>query len=327
MPAETAISPGLRGQSQARHPDWAIADLAERQHGVVSRPQLRDLGVSEGGIDRRIHRGYLHRLHSGVYAVGQRQLRTEGLLMAAVLAGGRDAVLSHRSAAGHWGILRRDRGRRIEISTPTTRRHTGDVRRHGVRHAPGETEVKNGIPVTTLRRTIVDISGAVPVPVLEAAVREAQYRHGLDSDSMRRLLREYRGHRGIARLRASLDNLGIGPRGRTRSPLEDRFASLLARTGIRQPELNVLVDIGGQLIEADCLWSEDRVIIELDGGTEHGTDAAFQSDRARDRRLQALGWKVGRVTHEHLDEPETVLADIRRMLNSQPNAEPVISPE
>jgi very-short-patch-repair endonuclease len=315
MPAGPVISPGRRGQSQARHPDWAIADLAERQHGVVSRPQLIDLGVSAGGIDRRIHRGYLHRLHSSVYAVGQRQLRTEGLLMAAVLAGGRGAVLSHRSAAGHWGILRQDRGRRIEISTPTARRHIGEVRRHEIRHAPGEIAVKNGIPVTTLRRTIVDLSGAVPVPGLEAAVREAQYRHRIDSDSLRRLLREYRGRRGIARLRSALDNLGIGPRGRTRSPLEDRFASLLARTDIRQPELNVLVDIGGQMIEADCLWSNERVIVELDGGAEHRTDAAFQSDRARDRRLQALGWKVGRVTHEHLDEPEAVLADIRRMLN------------
>ena len=76
------------------------------------------------------------------------------------------------------------------------------------------------------------------------------------------------------------------------------------------------------MIEADCLWSDERVIIELDGGAEHGTDAAFQSDRARDRRLQALGWKVGRVTNEHLDEPEAVLADIRAMLS----ADPVISP-
>jgi very-short-patch-repair endonuclease/predicted transcriptional regulator of viral defense system len=326
MPAEPAISPGSRGKSQARHPDWLIAESAERQHGVVSRPQLIELGVSEGGIDLRIHRGYLHRLHSGVYAVGQRQLRTEGMLMAAVLAGGPDAVLSHRSAAVHWGILRRDRGRRIEISTPTARRHIGDVRRHQVRHVTGETGIRKGIPITSLRRTIVDISGAVPVPGLEAAIREAQYRHGIDSDSLRRLLQEYRGHRGIARLRASLDNLGVGPRGRTRSPLEDRFASLLAGADIRQPELNVLVDIGGHLIEADCLWSEDRVIIELDGGAEHGTDAAFQSDRARDRRLQALGWKVGRVTHEHLDQPEAVLADIRRMLNGDQNADPAISP-
>ena len=82
------------------------------------------------------------------------------------------------------------------------------------------------------------------------------------------------------------------------------------------------VDIGGELIEADCLWPSERVIIELDGGAEHGTDAAFQSDRARDRRLQALGWKVGAGDHEHLDEPEAVLADIRAMLD----ADPVISP-
>ena len=83
-----------------------------------------------------------------------------------------------------------------------------------------------------------------------------------------------------------------------------------------QPDLNALVEIGGQLIEADCLWAKERVIVELDGAGPHRTETAFQSDRARDRRLQALGWRVGRVTDEHLDEPEAVLADIQRMLEA-----------
>ena len=83
-----------------------------------------------------------------------------------------------------------------------------------------------------------------------------------------------------------------------------------------QPDLNALVEIGGQLIEADCLWAKERVIVEFDGAGPHRTETAFQSDRARDRRLQALGWRVGRVTDEHLDEPEAVLADIQRMLEA-----------
>jgi very-short-patch-repair endonuclease len=195
-------------------------------------------------------------------------------------------------------------------------RPASGVRRHEIRHRGEEKTKRRGIPVTTLRRTIVDVSGSLPITGIEAAVREAQYRHRIDGDSLRRILREYRGRRGIARLRVALENLGMGPRGRTRSPLEDRMASLLAGADFRQPDLNVLLDIGGELIEADCLWAQERVIIELDGGATHKTEAAFQADRERDRRLQALGWRVGRVTDEHIDEPERVLADIRGMLGA-----------
>jgi very-short-patch-repair endonuclease len=177
---------------------------------------------------------------------------------------------------------------------------------------------RRGIRVTTLPRTIVDLSAILWPDALEAAVRAAQYLHGIDLSSLQNLVRRYRGRRGIRSLKACLRALGSGPQGRTRSPLEDRFASLLARTDLPRPEINALVDIGGHMIEADCLWRDQKVIIELDGGAAHRTDAAFESDRARDRRLQALGWKVGRVTWGHLEEPEAVLADLRRMLEGPP---------
>jgi very-short-patch-repair endonuclease len=315
MPAEPVIESGIRIGLQGRHPDRAIADLAEGQHGVVSRVQLLGLGLSGGAIVRRIERGYLHCLHTGVYAVGQRQIRPEGHLMAAVLGGGAHAVLSHASAAVLWGIRRPGTNGWIEIASPVAMRSIRGVRRHEVRHLPKEVTWRKRIPVTTLKRTILDISATIRVEALEAAVREAQYLHGLEMRSLDGLLREYKGRRGIRSLRACLDNLGAGPRGRTRSPLEDRFASILARADLSLPELNALVEIEGSLIEADCLWRDRRVIVELDGRAAHQTDAAFRSDRARDRKLQALGWKVARVTWDDLDEPEAVLAEVRGMLN------------
>jgi very-short-patch-repair endonuclease len=206
-------------------------------------------------------------------------------------------------------------------------RPSNGVLRHEVRHRPAETTVRKGIPVTTLRRTIVDIAAQLSVEGIEAAVREAQYRHGLDPGSVGRLLLEYRGYRGIAKLRTCLDNLDLGPTGRTRSPLEDRVASMLARTEIRQPELNVLLEIGGELIEADLLWRKEKVIVEIDGRDEHSTDAAFQADRVRDRRLQGLGWRVGRVTGADVRQPEMMLTDIRTLLAiaSRERAQPAIS--
>ncbi|HEY1356625.1 MAG TPA: DUF559 domain-containing protein [Solirubrobacterales bacterium] len=290
-----------------------MVDLAGRQHGVVSRRQLLDLGLKRGWIRVRIQRGQLHRMHAGVYALGRPDLPLEGRWLAGVLAGGDAAVLSHGSAAELWDIRRRRRASTVEIASPRSTRSTNGLRRHFVQRRLSEVTTRKGIPVTTLPRTIIDLAAILRVEALEAAVREAQYAHSLDPESLRRLLYEYRGCRGVARLRLCLDNLGIGPKGRTRSRLEDRFASLLARSEIPQPQLNALVDVGGELIEADCLWARERVIIELDGGA-HRTDSAFESDRARDRRLQALGWKVGRVTWSQLDEPEAVLADLRRML-------------
>jgi len=299
---------------QTRHPDRVVANLAARQHGVVGRAQLLGLGLSRRAIGRRVDRGLLHPLHPGVYAVGHPDISQDGRWMAAVLAGGDGAVLTHGSAAGLWGIRGQRHGAANEIATPNKTRSTNALRRRCVAHFPAEVTIRRGIPVTSLLRTIVDLASILRVEALEAAVREAQYRHGVDFDSLDRLVREYRGRRGVRSLRACLENLGAGPRGRTRSLLESRFASLLARIDLPQPELNALLDVEGRLIEADCLWRKERTIIELDGEAAHRTDAAFESDRRRDLRLQALGWKVGRVTWRQLNQPEAVIGDLRRML-------------
>jgi hypothetical protein len=132
--------------------------------------------------------------------------------------------------------------------------------------------------------------------------------------SLEHLLGRHPGRRGATTVRTCLRRLGGGPQGRVRSRLESRFAALLARGDLPKPQLNAILDLDGFKIEADCLWSAQRVIVELDGGKAHGTRVAFETDRERDRRLQAAGWRVIRVTWRQLDNPTTLLADLRHLL-------------
>jgi hypothetical protein len=199
--------------------------------------------------------------------------------MAAVLASGPGAVLSHRSAAALWGIRRHEERRSIEVSTPRSKRSPQGIRRHHVWLASDEVTARRRVPVTTLARTILDIAAELSEESLEAAIREAEYLHRLRLESLESLLDRHPGRRGATTLRACLLRLGRGPRGRTRSRLEVRFAALLSRTDLPRPELNVLLELEGVMVEADCFWREQRVIVELDGGEAHGTRAAFESDR------------------------------------------------
>ena len=293
----------------------AVSELAGRQFGVVSREQLHQIGMKEGGIERRLRSGRLHPLHPGVYAVGHRSVSREGLWLAALLWGGEDAVLSHRSAAELWGVLEIDRSKRIEISAPPETRSRTSIRRRYTQLAPDEVTERSGLPVTTLSRTLMDLGSAIPGRRLERAVREAEYLHRYDPRDLWRMLGRHPGQRGTRAIRTCLENIGLGPRGRTRSDLEVLFASVLARSSLPRAELNVTIEVAGRLVEADCLWRRQRVIVELDGGQSHGTWSASESDRKRDRQLQADGWRIIRVTWRQLDEPEEVIADLAKVLS------------
>jgi hypothetical protein len=283
---------------------------------VVARRQLVEMGLSEDAIDDRLGMGRLHRLHRGVYAVGHRVLPQEGLWLAAVLASGQNGVLSHGSAAALWGIQRQGRQERIDVAVPHSLRSTPRIRRHRSRLAPGEATVRRRIPVTTLARTILDISTETSVEGLEGVIRQAEYLHRFRLVDLEGLLDRHPRRRGATVIKDCLERLGRGPRGRRRSRIEDRFAALLAGTDLPQPDLNALIDLGDRKIEADCLWQAQRVIAELDGGQSHGTRAAFESDRERDRRLQAAGWRVIRVTWRQLDDPQALLSDLSSLLRA-----------
>lgn len=304
----------MGAQLHARGGDGAIAALAGRQHGVVSRRQLLELGLGRRAIGHRIERGRLHAVHRGVYAVGHRVVSPRGAWMAAVLAVGDDAVLSHRSAAALWGI-RPFTGTRVDVSADRRLRSRAGLRLHAVQLAPDEVTTRDGIHVTTPSRTLLDLAAVVPVHHLERAMNEAERRHLADPLSLDALLHRHPTRAGRAALRRALGRAHPGGLTLTRSDLEARFLAFLDARAIPRPATNVPLTVGGVTIEADCLWRGERLVVELDGYATHATRAAFEGDRARDRRLQAAGWRVVRITWRQLhDEPREVAAQLRALL-------------
>lgn len=296
-----------------RGPWSRVATLAEQQHGVVARRQLIAAGLGSNAVDNGLRAGRLHRLHPGVYAVGHRVVSRNGYRMAAVLACGANAVLSHRSAAALWGIATFSGA--IEVTTPRDVRSRGPIRRHCAHLSPDEATVRDGIPVTSVHRTIFDYAGLSSIDRLETAMREAEYRRLWDRVSLPVLLARHPGHRGNANLRLCLERLG-GTVGFTRSDLEELFLPFLDRFGLPRPHLNARLQVAGEWIEVDCLWREPRLAVELDSRSAHETRSAFEADRNRDRRLQADDWRVVRITWRQLhDEPERIARDLARLLD------------
>jgi len=256
----------------------------------------------------------MYAMHPGVYAVGRPGIRRAGVWLAATMRCGEGSVLSHRSAAQLWGVVRDRRLMPVEVTTSLSSHRSGALRRHRATLAPDEVTVRHRIPVTSLARTIFDLAPGLPAGPLKTVIREAEYTHRLNPRVLVMLIDGHPGQRGVGSLSSALQQLGVAPRGRTRSPLEVRFVDLIDRHGMPRPELNVLVELDGEMIEADCLFRRERLIVELDGRQAHRTNAAFQGDRARDRRLLALGWRTVRVTNAHLDRPAPLLADLRTLL-------------
>ena len=297
--------------------DRAVAGLAERQHGVVSRTQLLDAGLGRGAIELRLARGRLHRVHAGVYAVGHPILSAEGRWMAAVLSGGSGAVLSHRSAAAHWGI-RPEGSRPAQVTVARILRSRPRLHFHHSSLPDDEVTVREGIPVTTVPRTLFDLAAVIPLRQLNRAVNEAEIRRLWDPLSLNDLLTRHPRRPGAAAIRTVLATPGEGI---TRNDLEDRFLDLLSAARLPQPGTNVPMEVNGVLIEPDCTWREQRLIVELDGNATHATRSAFESDRARDRALVAAGWRVMRITWRQLhDEPEALTRDVRASLTVRPVA-------
>lgn len=297
-----------RGAEGAENEDRAVGDLAERQHGVVARRQLT---LTASQIERRINSGWLRRIHRGVYAVGHRRLSREGRWMAAVLAAGPTAVLSHQTAGMLWGLLYPTPSVPHVTIASKGRRRPG-IHLHTAHLPPDEVTTRKDIPTTTVARTLLDLATTLDRHRLERAIAEAEYRGYADSPSLPELLERYPGRRGTRTLRAVLAS-GNPSRGITRSPLEDRFLRFLDARGLPRPELNVPLELDGRWIEVDCMWRTERVIVELDDPS-HLRARNLESDRRRDRRLSARGWEPVRVTERQLDEDADGLeADLRSL--------------
>jgi hypothetical protein len=303
------ISRAIGGKCSSHGPDGLIADLAERQHGVVARWQLAGL-IGQDAIEHRLRAGRLHPLYSGVYAVGHRPASREAAWMAAVLAGGPGASLSHRAAGAHWRLCRS--GSRIDVTAPRKRRPRGAIEFHRWTLPADETTTHDGIPITTPPRTLLDLATVLDVRALERAINEAEVLRLWDELSLDDLLQRYRRRPGTKNVRAALDRRKAGA-SLTRSDLEELFVAFADKAGLPRPATNVYVEG----LEVDCVWRAQRVVIEVDGWETHRTRAAFERDREKSRILQAAGWRCVPVTYLQLrDASREVARDVRRLLGA-----------
>ena len=286
--------------------DEPLAKIARSQWGVVSLAQLRALGLSLGAVKHRARVGRLRRLHRGVYAIGGAALPREGRHLAAVLACGPGAVLSHVSAAVHWGLLTYD-APQPHVTAPASKAGVPGIRLHRTRSLDvRETTTHRGIPITTLARTLLDLAATAPTNHLEHAIGQAMRNELYDHAAIERVLDGRPGTRALRR--ATADDPGF-----TRSELERRFRALCRRAGLPRPLCNVHVaDADHHPHEVDFFFPSHRLIVEVDGWRDHGTRVAFERDRAKDAALVAAGYAVLRFTKRQIAiDPDTVAARVR----------------
>ncbi|HEU4736026.1 MAG TPA: type IV toxin-antitoxin system AbiEi family antitoxin domain-containing protein [Solirubrobacterales bacterium] len=297
--------------------DHAIARLAEGQHGVVSREQLRKLGLSDREISLRVERGSLHSLFRGTFAVGHLLIDRSGRMLAAVLACGERTVISHGSAAELLGLWEKQLPVVDVIPPSWSGRKIDGIRWHRVRlPRADEIEIRDGVPCTTVSRTLVDMVARTGWGSMRRLVEQAAVLRALDVEEIDRILALGR-RRGAPRLRAILVpwRSTLEQRPVLRSRLEARLLPRLIEEGLPAPRCNAKLRIDGHRFEVDLLWKEQRLAIEADGEQTHGTPTAFQHDRFRDQVLIAAGYRTARVTWSQVrDEPTAVVSRIARML-------------
>lgn len=293
----------------------AIRALAERQHGVVGHRQLLEAGVGKGVVLARQAAGLLISVHHGIYALGRGRLTREGKWMAAVLACGPGAVLSHFSAGHLWGIC--GSYGPIEVLRRSGGLHPQDhrgVELHQTRRLePYEVTMERGIPIAVLERVLLDLAARTGAKRLERTFVEAYKSGGLSWPRLSRILTCRRGCAGVGKLRRIA--LEVDPEAlETKSVAEIDFLALCRERAIVIPATNVLVE--GHLV--DFLWTEQRVVVEVDSWSHHGDRVAFEKDRTTDVDLVAAGYDVHRTTYKMLErDPDPFLGNVRRALLSR----------
>ncbi len=290
------------------HPDETLARLAAAQHGVVARRQLLAAGITPSMIKTRAAHGRLIRLHHGVYAVGHARLTRDGYAMAAVLACGPSAVLSHRDAAALHGLIRPGDHVRTHVTTTAHVNGTRRIQVHRTAALDPRRDVTRiaGIPATGVARTLVDLAGVVTSGRLVKALAEAERNHLLDVRAIEDVLRRtaHRRGKGHAAIRTALGRLAVIATQLTRSDLEDELLALCESHGLPRPSTNTWL---GDM-EVDACWREQRVVVEADGWSGHKTRHAFAEDRIRANALQNRGWIVLRFTHGQVVHEPAVVA-------------------
>jgi very-short-patch-repair endonuclease len=299
---------GIHGNKSPGHRE--IATLADCQHRVVARWQLIALGFGRGAIEHRVRTGYLHPVYRGAFAVGCSSTTPRGRIMAAVLACGDEAIASHHAAALIWGLRQSDRAA-VDVTGPRSRHGQPGIKLHRVRALhPDDRSRADGIPLTSVARTIFDLAETLQPHQLANVVTEAEARRLFDLLALERLIERSPGRRGIKPLRELLATYVEPPL--TRSELERILLRVCVAAGVARPQMNVIV--AGHRV--DALWPGPRVVVEVDSRRYHMTVAAFEEDRRRDADLMLAGYRVLRITWKRLRDEPAVVADILRRLLS-----------
>lgn len=297
--------------------DRIASNIAAGQHGVVARTQLLAAGATPRRIQLRVESGRFRPLHRGVYLVGS-VVPPRAIPLAACLACGPGTVISHRSAAVLWGLVAAETGDRVvDVTTPGHRRRRPGVRVHRSRTLPRAEKTRlDGVPVTTVPRTLLDLSVLASARTIERAVAEALAR-GLTTEArLADCLRRHARLPGSARLGAVLD---LGPPALTRSEAEERFLALVRRADMPRPRVNARIGT----YEVDFHWPAARLVVEVDGYGPHHSRRAFERDRRRDATLVARGYSVIRVTwREMTDQPEKVVFRLGQALAARDGSPP-----
>lgn len=279
--------------------------VAERQHGVVGARQLAAEGLSSASVTRYAQAGWLHRIHHGVYALTPRQLlKLDGLRMAAVLACGEGAALSHQSSGALLGLIKAEAGPfHVSVSSRAGRPQRAGIRIHRTATLRAEdVTIVDGIPTTTASRTLLDLAEREPARRIERALDQAATLELLDLESLKEQI-EHNHARTLAAGRLSRV-LGSHVPGTTATwnELEERFLQLVRGARLPRPEVQPYLDLrdGEPHIQPDFLWRAQKLIVETDGWAQHGTRGSFEHDRRRDQRAAVAGFQTLRVTWRQL---------------------------
>jgi very-short-patch-repair endonuclease len=284
-----------------------IARLASGAHGVVARAELLAARVTKAQIDRRVRSGALIVEFRGVYRAGHRAPSVEARYMAAVKACGKEAVLSGLAAAYLLGLVK-GAPPRPEVTAPTERRIKG-VKTRRRRIHDRDKAVWQGIPVTTVPRTLVDLSSLLSLDELARACHEAGVRHRTTPAQVERALARTPRAKGAANLRRVLR----GEVHVTLSKLERRFLALLREHGLPLPITNKRAGTK----RVDCRWPQHHLTVELDSYTFHNSRQAWEQDRRRERQAHARGDQPRRYTHHDVtEEPAQMLRELRELLSA-----------
>jgi very-short-patch-repair endonuclease len=295
------------GNDSPHSADRAVQALAGRQHGIVKGKQVREAGLSQRQIERRLEAGWLVPQYRGVYAVGHTALTDKSHLIAAVYASGEQALAGYRAAGKLWGVLRGSQP--IEVTSPRSRVAGKGFILHRTRliHDEDRALIDN-IPVTSLARTIVDLADVLPEKLVAIAVHEAEIMRLFDLRQVERVLERLPGRRGRHKLKRVLSAYGdVQPF--TRSRAERLVLSMCEEHGLPRPRVNTWVDMH----EVDFHWPEANLVLEFDGGAVHRTTKAFYEDRKRDRALATRGIHVVRATDR--DDPAELAKELRAILS------------